>query len=441
MHLPQEIVDLVVANLALDESATNADLARAALISRAWRIPSQRCLHRSQLFSPPHKRLLARLAWFQEADGQRVAHHVKEVQFWRLDGDIRQFCSYWKSVLGSFPCVQDVGIQFHDAALQGPLGPSNGPPLPTFPSVTTLRLSNVAFATCHNLLVLISTLPNVTSLYMDRENWACGDLLEEELLQEGSAGANHPKGPMCNGASCPLLPLQNIVIDCTGGLDLLECAVRHTDLSKLVSLDVALPADPRSSGAGMAPFLMGVPTSPKPDFPAQETQIQSLLCGMDALERMVFRVPSEVVCNPIIPRATPSLRHFALHYLRLDCFVPSDARPTLSCISDALAALVSPCLETVNITFSLSDTAQLDCVPWADIDRILSDPDAFPILRECAFNVVYLVRRGAHAEAGPEGKSPKIAAIAAIAAAVPERLPILSTGGVVSVHEAEDFDV
>ncbi|OJT10373.1 hypothetical protein TRAPUB_13132 [Trametes pubescens] len=434
VYLPQEIVDYIINHLASDETIMNADLANAALISRAWRFPSQSQLHRSQLFSPPPKRLLSRIAWFQESDGQRLVPYVKDVQFWRLDADSKQFCTYWKSVLGTFTRAQDVSIQFHNAALhwQPLLGPSPVP-LPSFPSVTTLRLSNVAFATCHNLLALVSTLPNLTSLHMDHENWACGALMGQGLADD--QGQPLQFKALCNGEACAPIHLKHLVIDCTDGLDLLECAVRHVDLSALVSLNVALPADPKSSRAGMAPLLMGVHTASKPDFPHQEAQVRALLCGMDALETAVFRVPADIACNPIIPQHTPRLRHFAIHYLRPDLFAPSAARPKLSCVSDALAQLVSPALATVNITLSLSALPQLVHLPWAEIDGVLADADAFPALRECAFNIAY-VKRGEELE-----KPCRMVAMARVRVAIRERLPMLVARGVVGVHEAEDFVV
>ncbi|KAL1937716.1 hypothetical protein VTO73DRAFT_12869 [Trametes versicolor] len=433
-YLPQEIVDYIVNHLASGETTSNTDLANAALISRAWRVPSQSQLHRSQLFFPPPKRLLSRMAWFQASDGQRLVPYVKDVQFWRLDADSKQFCTYWKSVLGTFTRAQDVSIQFHNAALhwQPLLGPPPAP-LPSFPSVTTLRLSNVAFATCHNLLALISTLPNLTSLHMDHENWACGSLMEQGLVDD--LGQPLQFKALCNGEACAPIHLKHLVIDCTDGLDLLECAVRHVDLSALLSLNVALPADPKSSGAGIAPLLMGVPTASKPDFPHQEAQVRALLCGMDVLETAVFRVPADVACNPIIPQHTPRLRHFAIHYLRLDLFTPSAVRPTFSCVSRALAQLVAPALATVNITLCLSALAQLDYLPWAEIDGILSGADASPALRECAFNVAY-VNRGGELE-----KPCRVAAMARVRAVIREKLPMLVARGVVGVHEAEDFVV
>lgn len=139
--------------------------------------------------------------------------------------------------------------------------------------------------------------------------------------------------------------------------------------------------------------------------------------------------------NPIIPQHTPRLRHFAIHYLRLDLFTPSAARPTFSCVSRALAQLVAPALATVNITLCLSVLAQLDYLPWAEIDGVVADPDAFPALRECAFNVAYVNRE-------EELEKPcQVAAMAKVRAAIKERLPMLGARGVVGVHEAEDFVV
>lgn len=182
-NLPQEIVDHIVDCLAADDTSTRTDLTRTALVARAWYLPSQRHLYRRQLFGPPIQDFVSRLEWFRGLHGQRVVHHVREVQFWRLDADEGAFLQYWAAALATFPNVQEVGIHFHDAELQMLQEGDVGVHSTRFPSVTTLRLSNVAFATCRNLLTLIQTLPNLTSLYMDREKWACGELIDRELSQ------------------------------------------------------------------------------------------------------------------------------------------------------------------------------------------------------------------------------------------------------------------
>ena len=187
--LPQEIVDHIVQCLAADDTSTKADLARTALVGRAWYLQSQRHLYRTQLFCPPLKSFVSRLAWFHGSHGQRVVHHVREVQFWRLDADEGAFLQYWAAALATFPSVQEVGIHFHNAELQMLQEDDVGFHHPTFPSVTTLRLSNVAFATCHNLRLLTRTLPNLTSVYMDRGRWACGELVARELSRCSGQGA------------------------------------------------------------------------------------------------------------------------------------------------------------------------------------------------------------------------------------------------------------
>lgn len=74
-------------------------------------------------------------------------------------------------------------------------------------------------------------------------------------------------------------------------------------------------------------------------------------------------------------------------------------------------------------------------MPWAEIDGVLSDVDAFPALRECAFNVAY-VNRGEEL-----GKPCRVAAMARVRAVIREQLPMLVARGVVGVYEAVDFVV
>ncbi|KAI0650235.1 hypothetical protein C8Q79DRAFT_998138 [Trametes meyenii] len=422
-RFPQEIVDLIVSYLAADGSVTCADLAMVSLVGRAWCLPSQRHLYACQMFGPPHGKLTSRLEWYQSSLGSELAHHVKEVQFWRLDADSDHFPQYWSSVLGTFPNVQNVGIHMHDAALQEPMSNLLSDQ-PSFPSVTRLHLSNVAFATCQNLLALVGTLPNLSSLHMERENWACNEMIKQCLRYQMSSALQNP---LCDGSDCSPMSLSDMTIDCTDGLDLLECALRHANITKLLALNIALPSRLKNSGSGMVAFLLGL-REPKPDFELREENIRVILSRANALETIIYRIPASVLCNPVVPPASPCLRHLALHYLRVDLHV-SPTADQLYCISSAISGIVSPCLETVNITLTLSALAQLDFIPWEAVDHMLSDAGRFPILQECAFNVAWRVDR----------PSPRALMMDRVRSVVAERLPMLSAKGAVGVHEAKDF--
>ncbi|KAI0327753.1 hypothetical protein GY45DRAFT_1256383 [Cubamyces sp. BRFM 1775] len=443
VNLPQEIVDHIVGCLATDETSSRTDLTRTALVARAWYLPSQRHLHRTQLLGLPLKTFLSRLEWFRGSHGQRVVHHVREVQFWRLDADEGAFLQYWAAALATFPNVHEVGIHFHDAALQMLHEGDVGVHYPTFPSVTTLRLSKVAFATCRSILSLIRTLPNLTSIYVDRGNWACDELVERELARcpgqgllclplPSTTGTN--TGPYCNG-----LALRHLSIDCTEGLDPLECTARHIDIRKLVSLDIALPTGLGCSTTGLLPLLLGI-TLPR----TPQDHIQKLLSSAEALETLVYRLPPHLT-HPGPAPSSPRLRHFAIRELRLDLFAPTPDKQKLHCFPAALAAVASPCLETVSITLSVSEAAQLDHVPWEDVDRVLSNAEKFARLRECAFNVAVLSsrERGGRRRQMEEGEkhAPSTAVtMAEVRAAIGAgRLPRLEAQGKVGVYEAEDF--
>ncbi|KAI9069258.1 hypothetical protein FKP32DRAFT_1560136 [Trametes sanguinea] len=435
--IPQEILDHIIDYLAANETSTKSDLARTALVGRAWRLPSQRHLHKSQTFSPPLRTLSSRLRWFQRSHGRGVAHLVREVQFWRLGDDDAQFLSHWITVLQTFPNVQTVSIHFHYAGEQSTVGDWNRP-LPTFPSVTTLRLSNVAFITCRDFSVLASMLPYLNSVYLDQESWTCAELIEQALHEKGCIGQSTR---ICDVTLCRPLSLRAITIDCFDGLEILQCAVSHVNLDALCTLDITLPANLRCSEAGMTSLIMGI------TLPAMTKEsMGNLLSGADSLETLIYRMPPSVACKriaslsvsetPIPAPSSPRLRHLGIHYVRLDRFIPTEERPEMYCLPGHLAKVVSRCLETVNITLALSDMAQLKHVPWELVDRILANRARFPALRECALNVSLL----------PSGSVTKRCVeptatftISQVQSALTKSLPGLSELGVLAVYEAEDF--
>ncbi|KAL7282254.1 hypothetical protein ACG7TL_003723 [Trametes sanguinea] len=423
-NAPQEVLDHIIDYLAADETSTKSDLARTALA-----------------FSPPLGTLSSRLRWFQRSHGRGVVPLVREVQFWRLGDDDAQFLVHWTTVLQTFPNVQTVSIHFHQAGEQFKVTDRDRP-LPTFPSVTILRLSNVAFITCRDFAVLAGMLPNLNFLYLDQERWTCVDLIEQALHEKGCVEALNAmlkrKARICDVTLCRPLALRSITMDCSEGLEILQCAVRHVNLDALYTLDIKLPANLRCSEAGMTSLIMGI------TLPAMTRECMgNLLSGAKALETLIYRMPPSVAFSrhvesetPIPAPSSPRLRHLAIHYVRLNRFVPTEERPKMYCLPGQLAKVVSRCLETVNVTFALSTMAQLKHVPWELVDRILSDRVRFPVLRECALNV----------SLSPNGTIDKRCVepataftISEVRFALTKYLPELSELGMLAVYEAEDF--
>ncbi|OSC98988.1 hypothetical protein PYCCODRAFT_1519111 [Trametes coccinea BRFM310] len=438
-NAPQEVLDHIIDYLAADETSTKSDLARTALVGRAWRLPSQRHLHKSQAFSPPLGTLWSRLRWFQRSHGSGVVPLVREVQFWRLGDDDAQFLVHWTTVLQTFPNVQTVSIHFHQAGEQFKVTDQDRP-LPTFPSVTILRLSNVAFITCRDFAVLAGMLPNLNFLYLDQERWTCADLIEQALHEKEALNAMlKRKARICDVTLCRPLALRSITMDCSEGLEILQCAVRHVNLDALYTLDIKLPANLRCSEAGMTSLIMGI------TLPAMTREhMGNLLSGAKALETLIYRMPPSVACKrtailsetPIPAPSSPRLRHLAIHYVRLNRFVPTEERPKMYCLPGQLAKVVSRCLETVNVTFALSTMAQLKHVPWELVDRILSDRVRFPVLRECALNVSL----SSNGTIDKRCVEPATAfTISEVRFALTKYLPELSELGMLAVYEAEDF--
>lgn len=153
---------------------------------------------------------------------------------------------------------------------------------------------------------------------------------------------------MCinSGPTCNVLALRHLSIDCTEGLDPLECTARHIDMRKLVSLDIALPTGLGCSPAKLVPFLLGV-SLPR----APQDHIQALLSSAEALETLIYRLPPHLTRKRASPHLPPARACSVLTPILLFCpclgtqprnYADFERRPRPRAIMPAPASLCDP---------------------------------------------------------------------------------------------------
>lgn len=206
--LPQEILERIIDFVATHSPYPSVALQNCALTAQAWRIRSQYHQHRTKciLRANNGRSLIDRYT------GTLIAGYVRTLILeGRFDGDMF-YEMRWKPFQDIFPCIQHLCLKdiFHNAPLAFPSSK------PQHPALTSLSLWWVTFPSCESFLLLLSTLPNLSSLKLGRVQWQCVNH-REDLLGECR---NH-------------LRLKKLEIESSEGLDELACVEKHLDTSYL----------------------------------------------------------------------------------------------------------------------------------------------------------------------------------------------------------------
>lgn len=199
--------------MSLRNPVPNLSLWNCSLTSRAFRIRSQFHIH--YFVAIPNSLDESRILQHYHR-GSTLATYVRKIYLGggSFDGDTF-FQSRWRPILDLFPKLKVVDL--NDLNHKLPLSPETFSP--QYTTVTSLVLWQIHIPTCHTILSLLATLPNLSNLSL-RSQWHCS----------GSFAATLPR-------------IQELEIWCTEGLTGLECLNTHLDFSDVKNLRLYWHAD------------------------------------------------------------------------------------------------------------------------------------------------------------------------------------------------------